>query len=66
MNDFRKKAKNEFKKVKSNTIIRKNINSKIDIDLDSNHINNNLLLKSKFSKCSRCGGKHFDLTCLYY
>lgn len=66
MNDFRKKVKNEFKKVKSNTIIRKNINSKIDIDLDSNHVNNNLLLKSKFSKCSRCGGKHFDLTCLYY
>ena len=65
MNDFRKKVKNEFKKVKSNTIIRKNINSKIDIDLDSNHVNN-LLLKSKFSKCSRCGGKHFDLTCLYY
>lgn len=66
MNDFRKKAKNELKKSKLKSNTRININSKIDIDLDSNHVNNNLLLKSKFSKCSRCGGKHFDLTCLYY
>ena len=67
MNDFRKKVKNELKKSKLKSTTRKNnINSKIDIDLDSNNVNKNILFKSKSLKCSRCGGKHFDLTCIYY